>query len=193
MNRPPEDFVAISHEDLCAFVSEAAQTVGLPEDKSELLAACLTANDLRGVFSHGTQQIATYARLMRDGILNKSPNVRVDRETPVSVRINGDGGLGYFPAYEGTQRVIEKAKSSGIAVMSSFNHGHFGAAGIYSRLTARAEDAMLCIAGAGLQRQSQDGPTYIVENLVGLSVLFFPLTIVDASLKRQQECQPSIG
>jgi LDH2 family malate/lactate/ureidoglycolate dehydrogenase len=49
--------------------------------------------------------------------------------------VDGDGGLGYFPVYEGTQAIIEKAKSHGIAVMATRNHGHIGAAGIYARMT----------------------------------------------------------
>lgn len=134
MNVPPSEFVAVQHADLAAFVSTAAQSVGLPEPRANLLGNLLATNDLRGVFSHGTQQIATYARLMRDGVLNNDPDVKVVKETPVSVLMDGDGGLGYFPAYEGTERVVEKARDSGIAVMVSRNHGHFGAAGIYSRL-----------------------------------------------------------
>jgi LDH2 family malate/lactate/ureidoglycolate dehydrogenase len=119
---------------LRAFVSAAAQQVGLPPARAELLAELLVANDLRGVFSHGTQQIATYAILMRDGKLNSAPQLQVVKETPCSILIDGDGGLGYFPAHEGTLRAIEKAKASGMAAMMSRNHGHFGAAGIYSRL-----------------------------------------------------------
>jgi hypothetical protein len=49
-------------------VSQAAQSVGLPADRAELLAELLTTNDLWGIFSHSTTQIATYARLMRDGV-----------------------------------------------------------------------------------------------------------------------------
>ena len=98
------------------------------------MAQLLTDNDLRGVFSHGTQQIATYARLMREGILNPKPNVHIAKETPVSTIYDGDGGLGYFPAYESTLATIEKAKQQGIAIGQSRNHGHFGAAGIYTRL-----------------------------------------------------------
>lgn len=135
MNVPPKEFIRVSYEDLQRFASAAAQAVGLPKEKAELLGSLLADNDGRGVFSHGTQQIATYAILMRDGILNNKPDVRAVRETPVSVQMDGDGGLGYFPAYEGTLKAIEKAKAQGIAVMQSRNHGHFGAAGIYSRLT----------------------------------------------------------
>lgn len=159
MNRPPETFIRVPHEDLHAFVSKASQTVGLPEEKAELLAELLTANDLRGVFSHGTQQIATYAILMRDRKLNNRPEVRVVKETPLSVLMDGDGGLGYFPAYEGTQRMIEKAKAQGMAMMVSRNHGHFGAAGIYSRLTLGHDLLTFVTSGAQLHL-SEGKPIY---------------------------------
>lgn len=147
MNSPPKTFVRVSYEDLKKFVVTAAQTVGLPDDKADLLATLLATNDLRGVFSHGTQQIATYAMLMRDGVLNAKPNVQVVKESPVSVLVDGDGGLGYFPAYEGTRLVVEKAKSQGIAVMQSRNHGHFGAAGIYARMALGHDLLMFVTSG----------------------------------------------
>ncbi|MSS71228.1 MAG: hypothetical protein EXS64_07045 [Candidatus Latescibacteria bacterium] len=137
MNAPPKDFVRVSHQDLSAFVSKAAQAVGLPKERSELLAELLAGNDLRGVFSHGSQQIADYARLMRDGRLNKDPQVQIAHETPTSVLMDGDGGLGYFPAHQGTLKAVEKAKQQGVAVMLTRNHGHFGAAGLYSRMTLK--------------------------------------------------------
>src|SRR5438105_12695996 len=126
MNLPPTDFIRVPQERLRSFVRAAGQKVGLPSDKAELLAQLLIENDLRGVFSHGTTQIATYAILMRDGKLNPNPNVRVIKETGVSLIVDGDGGLGYFPSHEGTRLVIAKAKQAGIAVMLSRNHGHFG-------------------------------------------------------------------
>ncbi len=135
MNSPPERFDFVPHEDLHDFVVRAATHVGLPTDKAQLLAALLTGNDLRGVFSHGTEQIATYAILMRDGRLNNKPEVTVVKETNNSLLLDGDGGLGYFPATEGTKRVIDKALEHGIAIMMTRNHGHFGAAGLYSRMT----------------------------------------------------------
>ena len=135
MNTPPAEHTRVSQESLHALVAEIGRAAGLPAGRADLLATLLVANDLRGVFSHGTRQIATYARLMRDGTLNPRPNVRVTSETPSSLVVDGDGGLGYFPAYDGTLAVIEKAKAQGIAVLLTRNHGHFGAAGIYSRLT----------------------------------------------------------
>jgi LDH2 family malate/lactate/ureidoglycolate dehydrogenase len=122
MNVPPVEHIRVPHADLHAFVSSAAQRVGLPVDRSELLAELLTTNDLRGVFSHGTRQIATYAVLMRDGALNNQPDVRVVRETPTSLVVDGDGGLGYFPAHEGTSRAVDggaRTRHGGHAIAQS--------------------------------------------------------------------------
>lgn len=155
MNLPPSDYISVPPLALQTFVAQLGQTVGLPADKAALLAELLTANDLRGVFSHGTTQMATYARLLRDGILNHQPDVQVVKETPVSVLVDGDGGLGYFPSYMATQILIEKAKSQGIAIALTRNHGHFGAAGLYSRMTLPHD--LLCFVTSGHQLELQPG------------------------------------
>ena len=159
MNNPPKERELIPHQRIEAFVARAASKAGLPADKASLLASLLTTNDLRGVFSHGTRQIATYARLMRDGKLNSRPDITILRETKVSLIVDGDGGLGYFPAHEGTQAVISKALDSGIAVMATRNHGHFGAAGIYARMPV--EHDLLTYVTSGHQLDLSDGmPLY---------------------------------
>lgn len=159
MNRPPEQSLRVPHGQLHAFVSTAAQTVGLPADQAELLAGLLTVNDLRGVFSHGTQQIATYARLMRDGRLNDKPRLQVVKETGVSLLIDGDGGLGYFPTHMATRLVIDKTLERGIAVAMTRNHGHFGAAGLYARMVLEHELIAFVTSGHQLHLEP-DGSLY---------------------------------
>ena len=159
MNVPPTEFIRVAADDLRAFVERAGLTVGMATANATLLADLLTANDLRGVFSHGTTQIATYARLLRDGILNPKPDVHVAKETPTSLIVDGDGGLGYFPTHMGTLLVIEKAKQQGIAISQTRNHGHFGAAGIYSRM-AEGHD-LLCYVTSGHQLEFKPGDPYV--------------------------------
>ena len=159
MNLPPETSLRVPFQDMQEFVSRAGQRVGLPKVRSDLLADLLVANDLRGVFSHGTRQIATYALLMRDRRLNNDPQVQVVHETPVSLHVDGDGGLGYFAAYDGTTALIEKIGQQKIGVLLTSNHGHFGAAGLYSRLTL-AHD-LLCFVTSGHQLNlSPGGPIF---------------------------------
>ncbi len=169
MNTPPEQFIRVSHGHLRDFVSQAAMAVGLPQDKADLLGDLLSRNDLRGVFSHGTQQIATYARLMRDGSLNNKPEISVVQETPGSVLVDGDGGLGYFASHDATLRMIDKAKQTGIAAMATRNHGHFGAAGIYARMPLE-HDMLTYVTSGHLLRLNPGGD---ISNAAGGSPMAF--------------------
>lgn len=155
MNLPPSSFIRVPVAALEQLVLALGLAAGLPEPRATLLAELLAANDARGVFSHGTTQIATYARLFRDGALNPCPALTVAKETPTSVLIDGDGGLGYFPAWDATEQVIAKATASGIAVGLTRNHGHFGAAGLYARRTLPHD--LLCFVTSGHQLQLLPG------------------------------------
>jgi L-2-hydroxycarboxylate dehydrogenase (NAD+) len=55
-------------------------------------------------------------------------------ESPSTLLVDGDGGLGYFAAYRAAQALVDKCKTCGIAAAVTRNHGHIGAAGIYSRI-----------------------------------------------------------
>ena len=144
MNDHPAEHFRCPADRLEAFIASAGRKVGMPDDKAAVLASLLTVNDLRGVFSHGTQQMLNYAGLMRDRDLNADPRVRTVRETASSALVDGDGGLGYFAAIVGAETVIAKAMDQGIAAAVTRNHGHIGAAGIYSRM-GLANDLMMFV------------------------------------------------
>ena len=144
MNTPPEDATRVSASRLQQGVVALLTAAGLEASKAELLAGLLVANDLRGVVSHGSRQAATYAGLIAEGTLNGHPQVYCVAEQDATATFDGDGGLGYFPAYEAAQWVIEPARRYGVAVALTRNHGHFGAAGIYSRMVVAAGLTRLC-------------------------------------------------
>jgi L-2-hydroxycarboxylate dehydrogenase (NAD+) len=155
MNLPPETYVSVPHQEMHAFISQAGQAVGLPLDKADFLAQLLVENDLRGVVSHGSERLPIYVRQFRNGELNPDPQVQIVEETPVSLVVDGDGGLGYYAAHKGTLALVEKVKQQGIAVLLTRNHGHIGAAGIYSRLTL--EHDLLCFVTSGHQLSLSPG------------------------------------
>jgi L-2-hydroxycarboxylate dehydrogenase (NAD+) len=169
VNIPPETYVSVPYDDLYAFIKRAGLAVGMEEDRAGLLAELLVTNDLRGVFSHGSRQMATYALMMRDSQLNSRPQVRIVQETPSSLLVDGDGGLGYLAAYDGTLALVEKAKQQGIAVLLTRNHGHFGAAGIYARLTLKHD--LLCFVTSG--HQLHLGPGQPIFSAAGGSPMSF--------------------
>ncbi len=138
MNRLPPDGIPIPAPALRDLVRALAGGAGLPEGQAELLAELLVRNDLRGVFSHGSRQIAAYARLMRDGKLNPRPQVSVVDESMATLLLDGDGGLGYFPSWQAAHALVDKARAAGVAAGVTRHHGHFGAAGLYTRVAAAA-------------------------------------------------------
>ena len=138
MNRVPTDFIRVMPDKLHDLVRTLAERAGMRREQATLLADLLVANDLRGVFSHGSRQIATYARDMRDGKLNPRPDPRILDDSPATLLVDGDAGLGYFPCWDAAHRLVEKAKQVGVGVAVTKHHGHFGAAGLYTRVAAAA-------------------------------------------------------
>jgi L-2-hydroxycarboxylate dehydrogenase (NAD+) len=138
VNRVPTEAFRVPAEALRDLVRALAEGAGAETEQATLLAELLVSNDLRGVFSHGSRQIAAYARLLRDGQLNPRPQVRTLDESAATLLLDGDAGLGYFPSWEAAQRLVIKAREIGVAVGVTRHHGHFGGAGLYTRVAAAA-------------------------------------------------------
>ena len=155
MNQPPANATRVPHPAMQGFLQQAAIKAGIPHAHADLLSQLLVASDLRGVLSHGSRQMVRYVREITSGGVNPTPDVKVVHETPTSILMDGDGGLGYFPAHEGTLRTIEKAREHGTAAMVTRNHGHIGAAGIYARMTL--EHDLLTFVTSGVQLNLRPG------------------------------------
>jgi LDH2 family malate/lactate/ureidoglycolate dehydrogenase len=134
MNRPPQDAIRVAPEPMREFVRAVFQKVGLSDEDAGLLARLLVLNDLRGVFSHGTRQIRDYVDHFQAERLNPRPSVSVTSDAGSTFIVDGDGGLGYFPAWRAAELLAERCGEHGIVSAVTRNHGHIGAAGIYSRV-----------------------------------------------------------
>ncbi|HVK01926.1 MAG TPA: Ldh family oxidoreductase [Armatimonadaceae bacterium] len=134
MNVRPATFTRIDDSALRGFVAAVFERSSVPPEQAAFLADLLVTNDLRGVFSHGTRQVTAYVGHFREGRLNPAPDVSVVSDSPATLVVNGDGGLGYFAAYRAAELLVPKALETGIAAAVTRNHGHIGAAGIYARV-----------------------------------------------------------
>jgi L-2-hydroxycarboxylate dehydrogenase (NAD+) len=155
MNRPPppESSIHVAPALLRDYVAALFRATGMPEDQAALLSGLLVQNDLRGVFSHGTRQVPAYIDHFRTGRLNVQPEPHILKETPVTLLVSGDGGLGYFPASLAAERVVAKAKEHGLAAAVTRDHGHIGAAGIYARHAPPENLVMYVTSGHQLDLQ----------------------------------------
>ncbi len=147
MNKPPTDGVRIAAADLRVFVASIFKRVPIPDEHADVIAELLVDTDLRGVVSHGVEQVEQYVRYYQEGEYNPQPNVRLLKEGPVTASWSGDGGLGMIVGRRAMQMAIDKAAAYGVGVVTSTYSGHVGSVGKYARLAMRRNMAGICFAG----------------------------------------------
>ena len=147
MNVPPTDFIPVSVSDLHLLVMRLLCVPGVSEDHARVIADLMIDTDLRGVFSHGTQPLGGYLQGYQNGTINPVPNLKIVKETPVSVLVDGDGGLGHVATHMAVARAIEKTQTTGFCMAVSRFHAHFGSAGKYTRMIVKEGLIGFCVSG----------------------------------------------
>ena len=166
-NSPPEHGIRVPAAAMRTFMAELFEKAGIGREDAGLLGGILTDCDLRCVFTHGTQAAVAYLKHLRDGEINPRPRIKVVQEAPGALVLDGDGGLGYFPCWRGTGQIIAKAKTCGAAVLTTRNHHHFGAAGIYTRQAVEHD----CIGLAASNHRSERPAEQPVHRTIASSPL----------------------
>lgn len=111
---------------------------GMREEDARVTADVLVTTDTWGVYTHGTKQLRPLLRHMRDGGLDPQAHPEVTAEGPGWARIDGHYAMPPFTAVTAMQLAIDKAKTAGITFTGVYHSSHFGAAGYYAMMAARA-------------------------------------------------------
>jgi LDH2 family malate/lactate/ureidoglycolate dehydrogenase len=107
----------------------------VPEAHARIAADILVTADLRGVDSHGVIRLDSYyGSRLRAGLVNPETPVSVVRESPTSLALSANDGLGMVAAYQAMERCIQKADQSGLAMVTVRNSNHYGIAGYYAMM-----------------------------------------------------------
>ncbi|RMF85955.1 MAG: Ldh family oxidoreductase [Nitrospinota bacterium] len=137
--------VRVPWEPLKAFTQQVFQQAGVPPRDAETEAEVLIWANLRGVDSHGVLRIPWYIELIDAGQMNPRPHIQVVKETPATLLIDADYALGPVVTTFAMQRVMEKARATGIGWGLIRNTTHQGAMGYYALMAAQADMAGLAI------------------------------------------------
>lgn len=138
MNRPPEEFVTVQEERLLAFVRTCFEKAGLAPSHASLISRLLVNCDLRGVRSHGTATANGYCGAFESGAYNPRPEYRWLVDRPGVAVLSGDGTVGYEPMVRAAECAVDKARQTGIGMVTVRHIGHYGAAGHYTRICMEA-------------------------------------------------------
>ncbi|HEY0571015.1 MAG TPA: Ldh family oxidoreductase [Enterovirga sp.] len=131
-----EATIVVSERDLKTFCVSVLTRVGVSDEQAAEIIENLVEADLRGVESHGVVRLPIYAERLAAGATNPRPQIRVVRETPTSLVIDGDNGMGQWVGVRAMERAISKAKENGGACtfVSVRNSNHYGAAAYYAEM-----------------------------------------------------------
>ena len=143
---------------------------GMSDAHADTTAEMMLETDLRGVDSHGISMLPTYDREFRAGRLNMRPVFKTVREGPAMALIDADASLGHPVSVHAMNLACDKARETGVAVVSVVNSHHFGAAGCYSRIAAdRGMIGMVTASTRGVTLV----PTFAAEPVMGTNPLAF--------------------
>ena len=120
------------------FCRAALVAAGATAQDAQVVADVLVRTDLRGVHSHGVQQLPIHVRNLRDGGTSSPTRCSIVRETPVTAVVDGNAGMGMVIANEAMSLAVSKARAAGVGVVVVRNSNHFGAAGYYALSAAEA-------------------------------------------------------
>ena len=111
--------------------------VGLAEEDAVVVATNLVDSNLCGVDTHGIMRLVSYIERFENGTFSKENKIQIIREAPSTACIDAGGAIGILSGEKAMRIAMEKARQTGVAAVSVYNSGHFGAAGYFTRMAAK--------------------------------------------------------
>ena len=131
MSQPEQRF---SVAQLQRFIANALAHLGMPEADARTVGGLMAEADLQGSDGHGVIRLPNYAKRIRQGGMNLTPDIRIIEERPGTALIDGDNGMGHLVMKRAAEIAIEKARTTGIAWVGSRLSNHAGPASLYARM-----------------------------------------------------------
>lgn len=135
-------------ESLKKLVIAVFEKEGLSTENARMVADVMVAADRMGIESHGIGRIGMYVNGIKIGRIKPKNECIVVKETPVSAVIDANDGMGHPTAIKAMKKAVEKAKTSGIGIVTVRNSNHFGIGGYYTELAARSDFLGMCMTNS---------------------------------------------
>ncbi len=129
--------LTFSAPDLAAFAERIAIAAGIAPAEARLLGESLIAANLRGVDSHGLQQLPFYIDQLARGRMQAATSGHVVSESGACLLYDGENGIGQAIAAICCDHALRLAREHGIAMVVARESNHYGAAAFWAlRLSA---------------------------------------------------------
>lgn len=111
---------------------------GVRQEDAQLVAESLVAANLRGTDSHGIHLLASYLDQIHASDVDPAGTGKIAHESGGTLIYDGENALGQVIAATCCQHAVRLAKEHGIAIVTSRESNHFGAAAYWAMRLAKA-------------------------------------------------------
>ena len=162
----------VSWELMNGFLTDAFKGYGVPEADAAICADVLLESDRRGIESHGCNRFKPiYIDRIENGTLLPVTKLDIVKDTPTTVVMDANNGMGMVASYRMMELLIEKAAKYGMAGGAIYNSTHYGIAGYWTTMAEKA--GMIGITGTNARPSV--APTWGVEPMMGTNPLTFTM------------------
>lgn len=170
------------------FMIDVFKAYGVPAEDAAICADVLLESDRRGIESHGCNRFKPiYLDRIKNGTLLPVTKIDILKDTPTTVVMDANNGMGMVAAHKMMEMLIEKAKIYGMAGGTIMNSTHYGIAGYWSTMAEKA--GMIGITGTNARPSV--APTFGVEPMMGTNPLTFTMP-TDEEFPFNYDCATSI-
>ncbi len=183
-----ENRAYVSWELMASFMTAVFHAYGVPENEAAICADVLLESDRRGIESHGCNRFKPiYIDRFEKGTLLPVTKIETLKDTPTTLVLDAHDGMGMVASHYMMEHLIEKARKFGMAGGAIRNSTHYGIAGYWTDMAAKA--GMIGISGTNARPSI--APTYGTENMLGTNPLTFSLP-TDEDFSFCLDCATSI-
>ncbi len=155
-----------------AFIKDAFKAYGVPDQDAAVCADVILESDRRGIQSHGCNRLKPiYLDRFENGTLLPVTKIDILKETPTTVVLDANDGMGMVASKRAMEIAIDKALKMGMGGAAVKNSTHFGIAGYWASMATKNGLVAIC----GTNARPAVAPTFGVEPMLGTNALTFAI------------------
>ena len=137
----------VTDETIYEISRQVLRAAGAPDDHASTVARHLADANLAGHDSHGFIRVPQYIREIKGGRIDPAARPEVVKDGPGTAKVDGKSSFGQVVATFATELAMQKARRSGISLVSMFNLSHTGRIGTYPEMAAKEGMAAMMFTG----------------------------------------------
>jgi LDH2 family malate/lactate/ureidoglycolate dehydrogenase len=174
---PEDDEIRVNPEKLREISEQIFMKCGMNLANSRIATDVLLQADIRGVDTHGvSNMLRNYVMYLTEGSAKANPLWKITRETESTATVDCDEGLGLVVAPLCMDIAIEKAKKTGVGLVSMGNGRHLGMAGYHAMKALKHDMIGTCMTSS----TTNVVPTYAAKTGLGTN----PIAVAAPALNK---------